>query len=139
MLLGRTNNNSHKNTVIENHATLFDRAEVADLVLANAILIISNQSKLAVTFRIRRNSADKRVATAVNTDNDFVSRASSSVESLLPATRSSSVLIGVSKLSRVGRGSGRWSGPPLAGVAGLYGVGFLRGLVAPPPAYLLSH
>jgi hypothetical protein len=65
MLSVCAHDNPAKNAVIKNHATFFDGAEVADLVLTNAILIVSDQVELAVTFRIRRDSADKRIATTI--------------------------------------------------------------------------
>src|SRR5210317_1135049 len=66
------NNTSDKSAVVKNHAALFKRSEVSNLLLANAVLIISDEVKLTTRIFVNSNSANKRLARAVDTNNEIV-------------------------------------------------------------------
>ena len=63
--------NSKKNTVVENNSAFFDLTVVTNLVLTNTVLVICNQVHLAIAIWIDRDDTNERIASAINSYDDL--------------------------------------------------------------------
>ena len=72
-LIECSDNLTNENAIVKNYAAFFDRTEVTNLVLTNAVLIVCDEVKLTRSVCINSNCTNKGVFGAVYTKDDFIS------------------------------------------------------------------